>query len=150
MTPKAAQRLDGKMQFLTPSSLFGSVGRAQTSCTRQRAHSKCVVQGWQTDTPTTWHPTMSVSLSFLELILHQDRVPHRIVSFLDDQLVILYSDDEGSDFGIGLIAWDPLFPATTFSSFNTCPPWLLNHVTTRSGSSRSPPRSSTSTSLTPL
>jgi hypothetical protein len=135
MTPKAAQRLDGKMQFLTRSSLFGSVGRAQTSCIRRRAHSKCVVQGWQTDTSTTWHPTMSDSLSFLELILHPDRVPHRVVSFLDDQPVILYSDAEGSDFGIGLIAWDPLFPATTFSSSDTCPSWLLNHVTTRSGPS---------------
>jgi hypothetical protein len=56
MTPKAAQRLEGKMQFLPPSSLFGSVGRAQTSCIRRRAHSKCVVHGWQTDTSSTWHP----------------------------------------------------------------------------------------------
>ena len=70
------------MQFLTPSSLFGSVGRAQTSCIRRRAHSKCVVHGWQADTSSTWHPTMSASLSFPELILHPDRVPHRIVSFL--------------------------------------------------------------------
>jgi hypothetical protein len=73
----------------SPSSLFGSVGRTQTSCIRRRAHSKCVVHGWQADTSSTWHPTMSASLSFPELILHPDRVPHRIVSFLDDQLVIL-------------------------------------------------------------
>jgi hypothetical protein len=78
---------------------------------------------------------MSDSLSFLELILHPDRMMHRVVSYLDDQPVILYSDTEGSDFGIGLILWDPLFPATTFSSSETCPPWLLNHVTTRSGPS---------------
>ena len=57
MTPKAAQRLDGKMQFLTRSSLFESVGRAQTSCIRRRAHSKCVVQDCQTDTSTTCHAT---------------------------------------------------------------------------------------------
>jgi len=49
------------------------------------------------DTSTTWYPTMSVSLSFLELILHPDRVSHRVVSFLDDPPVISYSDTEGSD-----------------------------------------------------
>ena len=120
MTPKETLLVGGKMQFLTRISLFGSVGRSQTSCIRRSAHSKCVVHSWQTDTSTTWHPTMSAVLSFLELIIHQDRVPHRGVSFLDDPSVILYSDAEGSNFGIGLIAWDPMSPATTSSSSNKC------------------------------
>ena len=42
--------------------------------------------------------------------------------------IIVYSDAEGIDFNIGLVAWDPLDPTRVHSAAGTCPPWLLQHT----------------------
>ena len=39
--------------------------------------------------------------------------------------IIVYSDAEGIDFNIGLVAWDPLDPTRVHSAANECPPWFL-------------------------
>jgi len=42
--------------------------------------------------------------------------------------IIVYSEAEGIDFNIGLVAWDPLDPTRVHSAAGTCPPWLLQHT----------------------
>ena len=38
---------------------------------------------------------------------------------------IVYSDTEGSEFNIGLVAWDPVDPTRVHSAASECPPCLL-------------------------
>ena len=127
LTQKQAERVNGKLQFLTHSSVFGRVGRAQSLCFLRRAHGKSM-DGRTHDPSVAWTSDMDLALSFLELILHPDRLPSRTISFDEVPPVILYSDAEGETFGIGLFAWDPLTPSEHWYASDVCPQWLLDRI----------------------
>ena len=123
LRPKQAERICGKLQFICHSSVFGGIGRAQTLPFHRRAH----MQGLD-GTPCTseaWTGAMTASLQFLEMILEPSRLPRHTVSFQDTPPILLYSDAEGHDFDIGLVAYDPLEPTRRHSASGPCPPWLL-------------------------
>ena len=42
--------------------------------------------------------------------------------------IIVYSDAEGRNFHIGLVAWDPLDPERIHSANGLCPLWLREHA----------------------
>ncbi len=73
-----------------------------------------------------WTSAMSVSLRFLEMILEPSRLPRRTVYFHDTPPIILYSDAEGDDFYIGLVAFDPLQPERVYSASGPCPTWIMD------------------------
>jgi hypothetical protein len=121
------------MQFLTHISLFESVGRAQTSCIRRRAHSKCVVQDCQTDTSTTCHattPCCSWNSSSTQAACRIGLCP----SLMTNRSSYIPTTRDPTSVSVSLCG-------TIYSQqqlplpLTHGPPWLLNHVTTRSGSS---------------
>jgi hypothetical protein len=118
-----AQHLVGKLSFIIHSSLFGSVGRAQTLPFHRRSQGKSE-DGRSTDASEEWTPRMSASLAFLETILREDQLPSRQIAFGDDEPVIIYTDAAGQDLGIGIVAWDPVNPDTTWVASALCPQWI--------------------------
>ena len=78
-----------------------------------------------------WNDDLESARLFLEMILHKDRLPQRVVEFQATPPIIVYSDAEGSDFNMGLFAWDPLEPTRVHSATGKCPPWLLQRLCAR-------------------
>jgi hypothetical protein len=62
------------------------------------------------------------------MILHRDRLPQRVVEFQESPPIIVYSDAEGCNFHIGLVAWDPWDPKRIHSANGQCPLWLREHA----------------------
>jgi len=122
ISQKQAERLVGKLSFIIVSSIFGSIGRAQTLAFYRRSQAKSE-DGKSEDLSDCWTPLMSSALAFLELILHPDTLPCRLIEFGDDMPVFLCSDATG-DGGIGLNACDPKEPTILWSRTCSCPEWL--------------------------
>lgn len=115
LTAKQAERLCGKLQFICNSSIFGGVGRAQTLALHRRSHSRSL-DGRTSCTSEALTADLESARLFLEIILHKDRLPQRVVEFQDTPPIIVYSDAEGRHFNIGLVAWDPLDPTRVYSA----------------------------------
>ncbi|MFN9685582.1 MAG: hypothetical protein ACK583_10025, partial [Cyanobacteriota bacterium] len=127
LSAKQAERLCGKLQFICNSSIFGGVGRAQTLAFHRRSQSRSM-DGRTPCTSEAWTADLESARLFLEMILHRDRLPQRVVEFQDSPPIIVYSDAEGSNFHIGLVAWDPLDPKRIHSTNGQCPLWLREHA----------------------
>ena len=127
LSAKQAERLCGKLQFICNSSIFGGVGRAQTLAFHRRSQSRSM-DGRTPCTSEAWTADLESARLFLEMILHRDRLPQRVVEFQDSPPIIVYSDAEGSNFHIGLVAWDPLDPKRIHSANGQCPLWLREHA----------------------
>ena len=127
LTAKQAERLCGKLQFICNSSIFGGVGRAQTLALHRRSQSRSM-DGRTPCTSEAWTAELESARLFLEMILHRDRLPQRVVEFQDRPPIIVYSDAEGCNYHIGLVAWDPLVPERTHSANGQCPLWLREHA----------------------
>ena len=127
LSARQAERLCGKLQFICNSSIFGGVGRAQTLAFHRRSQSRSM-DGRTPCTSEAWTADLESARLFLEMILHRDRLPQRVVEFQDSPPIIVYSDAEGSNFHIGLVAWDPLDPKRIHSANGQCPLWLREHA----------------------
>jgi hypothetical protein len=141
LTSRDAERILGKLAFLTHSGVFGGVARGPTWPFYRRANCRSIDQLDLPDYSDAWHPRMETALLFLEAILAPEALPHRRICFDNVQLphVVAYSDAEGADFGIGLVVFDPLQPrpptdplagrlAAGYYSVATCPGWLLDRL----------------------
>jgi hypothetical protein len=136
-----AERIVGKLAFLTHSGVFGGVARGPTWPFYRRAHCRSIDQFDLADYSDAWHPRMTTALEFLEAILDPEALPKRRICFDNVQLphVVAYSDAEGAEFGIGLVMFDPMTPrlptdklagilAAGFWSTTTCPGWLMDRL----------------------
>ena len=141
ITARVAERILGKLAFLTHSGVFGGVARGPTWPFYRRANHRSVDQFNTPDHSDKWHPRMATALRFLEAILAPDALPKRRICFDNVQLphVVAYSDAEGAEFGIGLALFDPMQPrpptdilagtlAAGYFSSTTCPHWLLENL----------------------
>ena len=129
MSASVAERLAGKINFVTHSSIFGGVARAPTLAFYRRAHHKSL-NGRSDDFSDTWTQEMETARMFLHAILTPEALPSRRVIFNDRPPVTGYSDAEGDTFQIGLVFCDPAradkHPGW-FSSTQT-PKWILAHI----------------------
>ena len=79
LSAKQAERLCGKLQFICNSSIFfGGVGRAQTLALHRRTQSRSM-DGRTPCTSEAWTADLESARLFLEMILHRDRLPQRVV-----------------------------------------------------------------------
>ena len=127
LSARQAERLCGKLQFICNSSIFGGVGRAQTLAFHRRSQSRSM-DGRTSCTSEAWTADLESARLFLEMILHRDRLPQRVVEFQESPPIIVYSDAEGCNFHIGLVAWDPWDPKRIHSANGQCPLWLREHA----------------------
>ena len=97
LSAKQAERLCGKLQFICNSSIFGGVGRAQTLAFHRRSQSRSM-DGRTPCTSEAWTADLESARLFLEMILHRDRLPQRVVEFQESPPIIVYSDAEGCNF----------------------------------------------------
>lgn len=79
-------------------------------------------------TSEAWTADLESARLFLEMILHRDRLPQRVMEFQDSPPILVYSDAEGCNFHIGLVVWDPLDPKLIHSANGQCPLWLREHA----------------------